>query len=293
MRLVSWNIQWGRGLDGRVDLVRCASSLRAYDPDVICLQEVAVNHPGLPGGAAMDQVAVLRGLFLGYEHAYGPATDLPDGLGGRRLFGNLILSRYPLLQVFRHALPFGEASPLAPKPAMARAALEAVVAAPWGAVRVITTHLEFYSSNAREKQLAALGEIYQSGWARSQASAAVTDTDPPFAVLPAGEQAVICGDFNCVPDAPEMLGLLRTGASSAVSPAPTLHDAWPAINGLLPHPPTAGKMASEFFPQPVCFDRAYLSDNLLAQLRGVDIDTYGDASDHQALILDFHDTCTA
>jgi endonuclease/exonuclease/phosphatase family metal-dependent hydrolase len=293
MRLVSWNIQWGRGLDGRVDLVRCVSSLRAYDPDVICLQEVAVNHPGLPGGAAMDQVSVLSGLFLGYEHAYGAATDLPDGLGGRRLFGNMILSRYPLLQVFRHALPFGDATPFAPKPAMARAALEAVVAAPWGAVRVITTHLEFYSSNAREKQLAALGEIYRSGWKRSQLANAVTDTDPPFAVLPAGEQAVICGDFNCAPDAPEMAALLRADSPSAVSPAPTLLDAWPAMNGLLPHLPTAGKVASEYFPHPVCFDRAYLSENLLPQLRGVDIDIYGDASDHQALILDFHDTCTA
>ncbi|MCU0933013.1 MAG: endonuclease, partial [Thiobacillaceae bacterium] len=43
MKLLSWNIQWGRGLDGRVDLARIAGEIRRIgDFDVICLQEVAV-----------------------------------------------------------------------------------------------------------------------------------------------------------------------------------------------------------------------------------------------------------
>ncbi len=106
MRLLSWNIQWGRGIDGRVDLARAAAVARDFDADVICLQEVAINHPGLPGGAAMDQVAWLSGLFLGYEAIHAVGSDLPDGLGGRRQFGNLILSRLPVMQVFRHPLPW-------------------------------------------------------------------------------------------------------------------------------------------------------------------------------------------
>ena len=41
MRLSSWNIQWGRGADGKVDLQRTVNALKAIgDLDVICLQEI-------------------------------------------------------------------------------------------------------------------------------------------------------------------------------------------------------------------------------------------------------------
>ena len=39
MRLLTWNIQWGRGADGRVDLARTVAAIRAAGEfDVICLQ---------------------------------------------------------------------------------------------------------------------------------------------------------------------------------------------------------------------------------------------------------------
>ena len=199
MRILSWNIQWGRGLDGRVDLARIAAVARECDPDVLCLQEVAVNHPGLPGlptGAAMDQTAVLAGLFLGYESAYGVGSDLPDGLGGRRQFGNLILSRRPLLQVFRHLLPW----PADPGvPSMQRVAVEAVIDAqelPGNALRVITTHLEYFSAAQRKAQCEALRAIADAGWRHATHPRSSAELDPPFAVLPRGEGCVICGDFN-------------------------------------------------------------------------------------------------
>lgn len=93
----------------------------------MCLQEVAINHPGLPGSAAMNQPEWLSALFLGYEAIYGIGSDLPDGLGAngrRRQFGNLILSRRPILQAFRHLLPW----PAEPGvPSMQRVAVEAVI----------------------------------------------------------------------------------------------------------------------------------------------------------------------
>ena len=55
MKLLSWNIQWARGLDGRVDPGRVTDTIhRLGDFDVICLQEVAVNFPGLPGSQGED-----------------------------------------------------------------------------------------------------------------------------------------------------------------------------------------------------------------------------------------------
>ena len=39
MRVISWNIQWGRGADGAVNFSRVLDTLRALGPfDVICLQ---------------------------------------------------------------------------------------------------------------------------------------------------------------------------------------------------------------------------------------------------------------
>jgi len=42
MKLITWNIQWGLGMDGRLDLARIvAEARRLADFDVLCLQEVA------------------------------------------------------------------------------------------------------------------------------------------------------------------------------------------------------------------------------------------------------------
>lgn len=279
VRLLSWNIQWGRGRDGAVDLRRTAEAARALDPDVLCLQEVAARHPDLPGGAAGDQFADLGGLFLGYEAAAGVACDLPDGLGGRRLFGNLILSRYPIRQVFRHALPF----PADPSgPAMPRMALEAVVDSPLGPLRVITTHLEYYSRRQRAAQIGALRDIHAGGWAHAKAPCAAGDADPPFAVLPRGEFTVLCGDFNCPPRAPELAAL-----TAAVPPAPTLCDAWPALRPGEPHAPTAGLVPSPFFAAPVCYDFCFVSENLVPHLAHAAVDGGCEASDHQPLLVAF------
>ena len=73
MRIISWNIQWGRGVDGRVDLARTIAAIgEAGGADVICLQEVAQNFPGLPGGRAEDEVAIVSEAFPEHEPVFGP-----------------------------------------------------------------------------------------------------------------------------------------------------------------------------------------------------------------------------
>lgn len=89
MNLVSWNIQWCRGVDGRVDPARIADAARAFaDFDVLCLQEVTVNFPGLPGNHGEDQLAELARALPGYTALFGAATDLGGASGQRRQFGN-------------------------------------------------------------------------------------------------------------------------------------------------------------------------------------------------------------
>src|SRR5215213_5551499 len=143
MRLLQWNIQWCRGMDSRVDAARIAREARAVKPDICCFQEVAARFETLEGSAGEDQFEILGGFFRGYSAHAAVAVDAPDGRGGRRRFGNLILSRLPVRQVFRHSLPWPPENGV---PNMPRVALEAVIDAPWGeAVSVTTTHLEYYS----------------------------------------------------------------------------------------------------------------------------------------------------
>src|SRR5687768_15212855 len=146
MRLLSWNVQWCRGMDGAVDPARIARFVKQSNVDIACLQEVAVNIPEL--GAA-DQVQSLVRELPGYEAFFAAAVDLP----GRSQFGNLILSRLPVGRVLRHSLPWPASADTASMP---RCAVEAVI----GDVRATTTHLEYYSRSHREAQVERLGEIH-------------------------------------------------------------------------------------------------------------------------------------
>src|SRR3954463_1572839 len=107
MRLVTWNIQWGCGNDGRVDLRRIVATARELaDFDVICFQEVADNFPGLRGNDERDQFAELAGLLPGFRMAEVHAVDAPARGGRPSRFGNVLFTRYPILAVRRHALPW-------------------------------------------------------------------------------------------------------------------------------------------------------------------------------------------
>ena len=92
MNLITWNIQWCRGCDGRVDPKRIVDTCREMaEFDVLCLQEVARNFPGLPGSSGEDQFALLAGLLPGFSAVEGIAVDVLDGngivLGLQRLGG--------------------------------------------------------------------------------------------------------------------------------------------------------------------------------------------------------------
>jgi endonuclease/exonuclease/phosphatase family metal-dependent hydrolase len=58
--------------------------------------------------------------------------------------------------VLRHSLPWPAEDDT---PSMPRVALEAVIEAPWGPIRVTTTHLEYYSGAQRAAQVARLREL--------------------------------------------------------------------------------------------------------------------------------------
>jgi endonuclease/exonuclease/phosphatase family metal-dependent hydrolase len=75
MKLVTWNTQWCRGLDDRVDVQRIADGARAMaDPDVLCLQEIAQGVDAMPGQPA-DQPAQLQALLPDFQVFFSAAVD--------------------------------------------------------------------------------------------------------------------------------------------------------------------------------------------------------------------------
>ena len=287
MRILSWNIQWGRGIDGRVDLERTVAVIAAGNPDVICLQEVARCHPDLPGmdGNPPDQAGWLRGRFPGFEGVFAAGSDLTDGLQGRRRFGEMVLSRLPVLQVFRHLLPW-PADPATPS--MQRVALEAVIAVPslpGGALRLVTTHLEYYSARQRRAQVEALRRIHAEGWLQARCARPGDGVDPPFAVIPRGEGAVFCGDFNHPAGAPEQAAIQASVAGKDAG-VPPLMDAWALAHPGVPNAPTAALTPVDWLDAPACFDFFHVSADLAHRVRDVRVDAECRASDHQPVLLD-------
>ena len=193
MQLLQWNIQWCRGIDGRVDPARIARVAKELcDPDVCCFQEVADNYDSLAGSSGEDQPSLLQKLFPGYSAHFAWAVDVPDGKGGRRRFGNLILSRLPVRRVFRHSLPWPPENGV---PNMPRVAIEAVIQAPWGLVGVITTHLEYYSSKQRAAQVGRLCDLQAEGNLHSKSKPAETYKAGPFEPFPRPASSILAGDF--------------------------------------------------------------------------------------------------
>ncbi len=283
MRIVSWNIQWGRGADGRVDLARTVAALRGLgDIDVICLQEVAQNFPGLAGGGQEDGPAFFAAAFPDFEAVFGAALDVADGAGGRARFGNLLLTRPTLGQVFRHLLP-APADPT--KPNMRRVCIEAVVAAPWGPLRVMTTHLEYYSLLQRGAQIAALRALQVEAADHAKALAVGKEKNPAFAARPRPASAVLCGDFNCEPNSSHYRSMLR--ALPAGTPA--WRDAWRIAHGRAPHAPSVGLHGAEWPDRPYCCDFTFVTADLAPRVQALSVETETAASDHQPLVLDLAD----
>jgi endonuclease/exonuclease/phosphatase family metal-dependent hydrolase len=283
MRLLHWNVQWCRGLDGVVAPARIAREARELcDPDVICLQEVAINFPALEGSRGEDQVARLAAELPGFTAAFGWAVDVPDGAGGRRRFGNLILSRLPLRQVQRHTLPWPADSGV---PSMPRALVEAVVATPYGLVRVATTHLEYYSATQRAAQVERLRELHAEACAHSVIAPSERYESGPFEPFPRPASAMLTGDFNLPPRDPLHARLLEPFGAGV----PRFLDAWQHAHPDEPHPPTFCLHEREYGESPYCCDYVFVTEDLAARLRAVRVDGATRASDHQPVIVELED----
>lgn len=152
MKLVSYNIQYGFGSDGRYDLSRAARIVAGAD--IIALQEVERHWQR---SNYDDQPELVSRLLPDYHWVYGPAFDMDaseqrDGrlINRRRQFGTMVLSKLPIVWSRLHALPMRSTL----RPLNTRnAALECMIRTPAGPVRVFSLHLAHIAAEERLEQI--------------------------------------------------------------------------------------------------------------------------------------------
>lgn len=201
MKLVTYNTQYGVGRDGRFDLERIASEIKGAD--IVALQEVTRNFARNGG---IDMVEGLAALLPGYFTAFGPAMDIDFGATGkdgrplnkRFQFGNMVLSRFPIVASRNLLLPrtlrFSRGN-------LQRSALEALVMAPSGPIRIYSVHIDHVSVTERALQI---GHLKERAFAYAAEGGAISGSaEYGFPEPPRPEGFVLMGDFNMDRFSPE------------------------------------------------------------------------------------------
>ena len=181
LRILTLNI-WNRQgpWEARLPLIR--EGIRRLQPDVVGLQEV------IQVGGVSQADAIREGL--GYEAAFGTANDH----GGGVLFGNAILSRWPIKDRRVFPLPTLDSGEH-------RSMVMAEIDSPHGLLPFFCAHLnwKFHHGYVREAQVARIADLVKE--------AAPVD----------GLPAILVGDFNAEPEASEirfLKGLQTLGGKS-------------------------------------------------------------------------------
>lgn len=281
MKLVTLNIQYSFGRDGVSDLTRQADLVA--DADIIAFQEVE-RHWARTGD--QDQAALLAGQLDDRYHAYGPGLDVDASqragsrvINRRRQFGVMTLSRWPILSARNFPLPKIDDGITMNT---ATSALETVIAAPGGPIRLINLHLSHVSPRERLLQLEALKTVLD----RAGAEGGVwSGSDPEDVSWHNGESpppmpldCIVMGDFNAEPGSDEW--------RFATSP-----NGLGLIDSHMAAPQKSGN--TTFFRDPaqgaetdMRIDFIMISPPHLARLRSSHIDEATRYSDHQPVWID-------
>ncbi len=279
MRILSYNIQYGRGIDDRYDLERTCARIRGAD--IACLQEVE-QHWQRSGD--VDQPAEIAKLLPEYYYVYGSSFDVDasrrDAAGQivnrRRRHGNLILSRWPILSARTFNLP---KTHYPDKFNMHMSCVEAVISIGSRALRVYSYHAGYLESPERQAQVSDFAAWFSRAPDEGGAWSGKTDIDgfdwshgegaPP---MPAS--AIVCGDFNSNPQTPEFALLLElTG----------LVDCWSVAAPDDANKPTWKSERGEDVRMWGKIDHIFVTPDLVPAIAGVAIDHDCDASDHKPI----------
>ena len=306
MKIVTYNIRYGLGLDNQYDLERIADSVRGAD--IIGLQEVE-RHWRRSG--MVDQPEVLAKLLADYYWCYCPSFDVDASerdednriINRRRQFGTMLLSKWPILSTRR--IPFPQLGTINMFN-MAIGALEGIVDSPLGALQIYSIHLSSISTRERLPQIETLlssraeikqargvwsiqGEYSNPSEAENFVACDWSNGDKP---PPAPELTMIMGDFNSTEDSEEYRRF--AGESDPIygrgMHSDDLVDTWSVAKNQIgeplswwPDPP--GRLPDKPLRLDYCFVSAELSTKVLKAW----VDTDNEGSDHRPYWVELED----
>jgi len=287
MKIVSYNIQFGLGKDSTFDLERIANEIDGAD--IIALQEV--ERYWLRSGN-IDQPEVLAKILKNYYWAYGPYFDFDasqarqDGSikNIRRQFGNMILSKTPIISTRLFPLPKTTQDQ---RHNMVVGVFEGVIKlANGGALRIYNAHLSARSKRDRIKQINLIKNIIKAApaqggtWTGHGADDLwAQDGAPP----PMPKEFMLLGDFNLEHKDPEYKHIVRgpdnKGKNNLIEQG--FYDTW-VISG---HQVDEG-ITFSYDPQSseksgMRVDYAFVDNLLKNHVKTARIDEDAQGSDHQ------------
>ncbi|TWU48554.1 Endonuclease/Exonuclease/phosphatase family protein [Rubripirellula tenax] len=193
VRVLSYNIHHGEGVDHKLDLARIARVIASVRPDIVALQEVDKN---VKRSGGVDQTAEIAKLTR-MNFVFGENISLQGGQ-----YGNAILSRWPITQHANRLLPnldHGEQ----------RGVLQASVQEPVTGtpVMILATHFDHRPDDAE----------------RIASAQAINELVAKHRQTP----AILAGDMNDGPGSKTLLELKRHWTDNSDKPMPTIPVAQP------------------------------------------------------------------
>ncbi len=167
VRVVTYNVHYCKGLDGRFAPERISRVLRSLDPDIVALQEL---DRGRSRSRRENQIGYLAEQ-LGMNFCFCPSIEF----GGEEQYGHGLLAHSEFSEIHRARLPAGGVLAIEPRDAMA-----ATLQIYGRAIRVIGTHLGLSSSERAAQIDRLLATDFLGG----------IDAEKP---------AIFLGDLNLVP----------------------------------------------------------------------------------------------
>lgn len=230
VKFATYNIQYGVGQDSRYDLSRIVDTLK--EQDIICLQEATTNWQVCENDNQPEVLAAELNLYMAYAPGFevdcGSKDDRGTITNARRGFGNMVLSRWPILYSRAHSLPRPATEVSAdfyPFVDLPRVALEVVINVNGCTIRFISVHLSHLPGEQRIAQINALKSLVTT----LPSEMHLWDDDPQLSVYTDGMKAplipqmtLIAGDFNFEADGNDYAEMMKPLADTSG----ILIDAW-------------------------------------------------------------------
>jgi endonuclease/exonuclease/phosphatase family metal-dependent hydrolase len=306
MKIVTYNIRFGLGIDQRYDLERIAAEIDGAD--IIGLQEVERfwRRSGM-----VDQPQILGELLKEYYWAYCPAFDVDAStmneddsvLNRRRQFGPMLLSRWPICSARPMVLPQLPANELI---SMTAGALECVIDTPSGPFRVYSLHLSALSPRERllqidhllemNKSIEHCGRVLMAAGNHSNPAEAVhidkLDWNNGESSLPLPAYTLFLGDFNSIEESSEYIRfvgeddpIFGRGVHSS-----SFVDSWNVARETTGQPESWWPDPPDRLPgHPLRLDYCFISTELAPKVKRCWVDTKAVGSDHKPYWVEFDD----